>query len=48
VVNVATVIADPWRPSPWARTYLLAGVLIEHAGVDPILRKKLRMLLAAI
>jgi hypothetical protein len=27
---------------------LLAGVLVEHAGVDPILRKKLRMLLAAI
>jgi hypothetical protein len=25
----------------------LAGVLIEHAGADPILRKKLRMLLAA-
>ena len=26
---------------------VLAGVLVEHAGVDPILRKKLRMLLAA-
>ncbi len=25
----------------------LAGILIEHAGADPILRKKLRMLLAA-
>jgi hypothetical protein len=26
---------------------VLAGVLVEHAGVDPILRKKLRLLLAA-
>jgi hypothetical protein len=26
---------------------VLAGVLVAHAGVDPILRKKLRMLLAA-
>jgi hypothetical protein len=26
---------------------VLAGVLVEHAGIDPILRKKLRMLLAA-
>ena len=26
---------------------VLAGVLVEHAGVDPVLRNKLRMLLAA-